>query len=507
MIIRVRTNVGQWRIESTSLSGSSLGSDILKEIAVNRPGVSYIKPLSFDPAGNNSIDLNQSLDHLNIQHGSMIYCRVDPTTTATIRNASSNSNNSNDDEGSNNGSGNSNSNNDDQSQSHPKHMKRIINPDGSIALIHDPDALTKDKSFRKGMLPLRSMKMQWTLNEFVAMDEQFVFKVQQQKETWVGSQGVSLDQDSSNAFQSYLRNFAFQRQRFGYLYGKFINEDDDPDQRPQSETLFGTELPGTEVTLGAKNKKVIVEAIYEPPQTADPDAAEGFIALDDPMEDKVEALASLLGLQRVGWIFGHPPREKGFQLSSAEIIMAAELQIEAADGAKETPFVTVKVTAGDDGNVSFEAFQVSKQCMEMVVEEALMVGENPGFCYVNDTFTAIQEGKESKSLENNFFLTLVPIHQHSSDMFVSEFPKANRDHDTRQQTNDEMKKQLQKSGSAGWTFEDLLADFNLLIYLTKFLDLDTDIPKICHSIVDRDVPLEEGYKLIIASMAGLDGAY
>ena len=90
---------------------------------------------------------------------------------------------------------------------------------------------------------------------------------------------------------------------------------------------------------------------------------------------------------------------------------------------------------------------------------------------------------------------------------MSEFPKANRDHDTRQQTNDEMKKQLQKSGSAGWTFEDLLADFNLLIYLTKFLDLDTDIPKICHSIVDRDVPLEEGYKLIIASMAGLDGAY
>ena len=167
----------------------------------------------------------------------------------------------------------------------------------------------------------------------------------------------------------------------------------------------------------------------------------------------------------------------------------------------------VKVTVGDDGNVSFEAFQVSKQCMEMVAEEALQVGENPGYCYVSDTFTAIQEGKESKTVENNFFLTVVPIVQHVSEMFVSQFPKANRDHDTRQQTHDEMKKQLSKSGSAGWTFVDLLADFNLLIYLCSYLDLQGDLQKICQSIVDRDVPLDEGYKLIIASMAGLDNAY
>jgi nuclear protein localization family protein 4 len=96
---------------------------------------------------------------------------------------------------------------------------------------------------------------------------------------------------------------------------------------------------------------------------------------------------------------------------------------------------------------------------------------------------------------------------HSSDTFVSQFPKCNRDHDNRQQSHDELKKQLSKSGSAGWTFIDLLADFNLLIYLSKFLDTDTDISAICKSIIDRDIPLGEGYKLIIASMAGLDNAY
>merc|ERR1712194_790075 len=119
-------------------------------------------------------------------------------------------------------------------------------------------------------------------------------------------------------------------------------------------------------------------------------------------------------------IFGHPPgrdnqdsddddnddnNEKSYVLSSAEIIMAAELQLEAAEGIEETPFVTVKVTKGNDGNVSVEAFQVSQQCMAMVAEEALEADlDYPSYCTINETFTAIQEGKESKTVNNNFFL-------------------------------------------------------------------------------------------------------
>jgi nuclear protein localization protein 4 homolog len=105
-------------------------------------------------------------------------------------------------------------------------------------------------------------------------------------------------------------------------------------------------------------------------------------------------------------------------------------------------------------------------------------------------------------------LTVVPIVQHTSEMLVAEFPRANRDFlDERTQSHEEMKKHLQKSGTAGWTFTDRLADFNLLIYLSKFLDVNADFPKICASIVDRSVPLDDGYKLIIKSMAGMDGSY
>ena len=218
-------------------------------------------------------------------------------------------------------------------------------------------------------------------------------------------------------------------------------------------------------------------------------------------------LAKMLGLERVGWIVGHPPREEGFQLSAAEIIMAAELQLESAGGIEPTPFVTVRVTVNDEGNVVVETFQVSLQCMEMVAEEALDVGPNPGFCYVNETFTAIQEGKPSATVENNFFLTVVPINAYQSDTFISMFPKANRAYSNRTQTHDEMKRQLSKSGQNGWTFIDLLSDFELLLYLCRFLDVKTDMPNICQSVKDREVPLDDGYKIIISSMAGIDGSY
>lgn len=69
-------------------------------------------------------------------------------------------------------------------------------------------------------------------------------------------------------------------------------------------------------------------------------------------------IANVLQMRKVGWIFAHPPREEGFFLSNLEVITAAEQQLEAANGVEETPFVTVKVTVGEDNNVHVEGFQV-----------------------------------------------------------------------------------------------------------------------------------------------------
>eukprot|EP00534_Pseudo-nitzschia_fraudulenta_P000729 CAMPEP_0201122358 /NCGR_PEP_ID=MMETSP0850-20130426/6017_1 /ASSEMBLY_ACC=CAM_ASM_000622 /TAXON_ID=183588 /ORGANISM="Pseudo-nitzschia fraudulenta, Strain WWA7" /LENGTH=418 /DNA_ID=CAMNT_0047389035 /DNA_START=294 /DNA_END=1550 /DNA_ORIENTATION=+ len=417
-----------------------------------------------------------SLASQDLKHGAMVHCRVDPSTCATA-DGSSSAAAAGDNPGGSDGIA---------TAQDSTNMKRIIDKDGQIKLVPSNEVRSSgdDKGFRRGMMPLRDIKMAWTLNEFVAMDSQYVFKIKRQEQA-ICSQ-VSLDSPSIQNFQSYLQRFQFARKRFAFLYGRYEAASDEDE--------------------GTK-KKTVVEAIYEPPQEPDSDAAEGFEQLEDPLEDKVDEIAKLLGLQKVGWIFGHAPRDDDIVLTSAEIIMAAELQLEAADGLEETPFITIKVGQDKDGNVGVEAFQVSQQCMAMVAEEALEIGTNPGVCEIHETFSAIQEGKESKTIENNFFLAVVPIVQHTSEVFVSQFPRINRDLDDRMPSKDEMKRQLSKSGTSGWTFLDLLSDFNLLIYMTQFLDIASDFPKICESITDRSVPLNDGYKIIIASLAGLDGAY
>jgi len=319
--------------------------------------------------------------------------------------------------------------------------------------------------------------------DFVALDSQFEFKIKRQ-ESAICKQ-VSLDVPSISDFQAYVQRFSFRRKRFGYLYGKFVKVEAD-DEAPT---------------------KAVVEAIYEPPQEHDSECPEGFRMLEDAEEERVEQIATMLGLRRVGWVFCHEPRKKGKVLTTAELLTVADFQLEAADGVNETPFVTVTVFPTKDGAVSVEAFQVSQQCMAMAAEQALELDEDDFQCKVSDTFTAIQEGKESKTVDNNFFLCVVPIAQHTSDNFVAEFPRCNREIDERVQSHDEMKKQLQKAGSAGWTFEDRLSDFNLLVYLSRFLDMNADFPKICASLSDRKIPLDDGFKLIIKSMAGMEGSY
>ena len=42
-------------------------------------------------------------------------------------------------------------------------------------------------------------------------------------------------------------------------------------------------------------------------------------------EEQVDKLALLMGLEKVGWIYGHPPWEKGIDMDLAEVIMTAEI--------------------------------------------------------------------------------------------------------------------------------------------------------------------------------------
>lgn len=61
--------------------------------------------------------------------------------------------------------------------------------------------------------------------------------------------------------------------------------------------------------------------------------------------------------------------------------------------------------------------------MQMVADGALEASDEPGAMGVQNTFTAIVEGKPSKKIDNNFFLAPVAIEQHNSTTFVATFPR------------------------------------------------------------------------------------
>jgi nuclear protein localization protein 4 homolog len=58
-------------------------------------------------------------------------------------------------------------------------------------------------------------------------------------------------------------------------------------------------------------------------------------------------------------------------------------------------------------------------------------------------------------------------------------------------------------GKQGWTFADIIADLELLLFVGRLLSLNDDMPLLCRSIVDRDIPVNEGYELLLKSIAGL----
>ena len=270
MIIRVRTNTGMLRANITEESSPTAAS-ILHALKQDRPNLTLTSPLSYDPKGERTIeDLSLTLEECQLQHGSMVYCSVEESTVTMAAAAADHHNNNS------NNNNNSNSNNNSNVGGGQMTVKKVIQKDGSIVTTYEEGAGSKN-GFRAGMRSLRDIKMSWTLNEFMAMDAQYEFKISPQKESHCTG-GVSLESNAVNFFQSYLRTFDFKKSRLAYLYGTFHENEED------------------------KSCKAVVEGIYEPPQ-------EGFLELlDDPMEEKVSWVAEKLGWKKVGWIFGHPYR-------------------------------------------------------------------------------------------------------------------------------------------------------------------------------------------------------
>lgn len=282
---------------------------------------------------------------------------------------------------------------------------------------------------------------------------------------------VSFDRDAANVFQHYVNEaLAFAVKRGGFMYG----------------------------TVG-EDGRVEVDFIYEPPQAG---TEEKLVLLRDAEEEKmVDAIASGLGMRRVGFIFSQAVgrENKGeYTMSAFEVAQAAELHAEG--DLKEWVTALVKLEVNEDGgaDVHFEAFQMSDMCVRLFKEEWFDLEEKEGQELDPKVSRMKKEvvvgGKDVKEVDNDFFLVVVKIFDHQGPLSTA-FPVENRNVPV---TMRALKNHLDRTKSL--SFVKRISDFHLLLTLARFLDINADVPALTQCVI-TETPVPEGYQLLIDSMA------
>ncbi|CAG9133328.1 unnamed protein product [Plutella xylostella] len=295
-------------------------------------------------------------------------------------------------------------------------------------------------------------------------------------------------------FLAYWR--ATGHQRIGYLYGQYE--------------------PHPTVPLGIRAR---VAAIYEPPQISSRD----HIALQpDSKEEALEAIASALGLRRVGWCFTDLIHSSGNQvqcvrgmdthfLSAQECIMGrapAEQHPNpcrlASSGHFGSKFVTVCITGDKSQQVHMEGYQVSGQCQALVRDEVLLptrdapdlgyIRDSSDRQYVPDLYYSERDayGNEvnvsAKRLPVAYLLVDVPVGSSTSPPLFSPraaFPPAHRPLQSHLQSLQALHEHIENCDS----FLEAMSDLHVLLYLASNEQLQvpmSELKQLLAAVAARD---------------------
>ncbi|MFS7987428.1 putative nuclear pore localization protein NPL4 [Helianthus anomalus] len=278
---------------------------------------------------------------------------------------------------------------------------------------------------------------------------------------------VSFDRDAANGFQHYVNEtLAFAVKRGGFMYGS------------------------------VEDGKVEVDFIYEPPQQG---TEESLLLLRDPDEERVvEAIALGLGMRKLGFIFTQTVGQgkRDYTLSNREVLQAVELQAEGE--VKEWVTVVVKLEVNEEGgaDVHFEAFQMSDLCVKLFkdgwFEGEIAEGDDPKCSKMNKD--VVVGGKDTREVDNDFFLVVVKIFDHQGPL-SSTFPVENRNTAITMRT---LKNHLDRTKNL--SFVKRISDFHLLLFIGRFLDVNSDVPALA-GCVRAQATIPEGYQILIESMA------
>jgi len=304
---------------------------------------------------------------------------------------------------------------------------------------------------------------------------------------------VSIYNDTE--IQNFLSHWSYQllpeaQQRQGWLYGYYL-EDSNYGDKDYNE--------GT---------RVVVEGIYEPPQQM---IGGECVMQADPDLPTVNRIAEALGLECVGHVFTSFPLDGDLLLSPHETQRIARLQNEHSTDThftkyRHSKFVScaVRPDPEQDGNPGLNSFMVSDQCCaltrdgmlaEEVTATSLVVREGAVKNECMPTF--LVEGKDNKHIPTDFFVIRLVDSQPKKRISLfthADFPRENRPRNLQQR--DDLKKYYRmRTSEPTWS---RFADFHMLLYIAKAMDVDTVIP-LCECVRDRK-EISEGLKMLFESL-------
>lgn len=315
----------------------------------------------------------------------------------------------------------------------------------------------------------RSFGAHMTIEEMVARQT----RIERQESPICSS--ASFDMHAANMFQSYIQSaIAFSIKRGGILYGHIDDE-----------------------------KNVFIHAIYEPPQKGSQDSLS--MERNTTQEDLADRIATIWGWKKVGWVFSQSTKERDFMFSAEEVVQMAAIQDEMGECAITAVVALLPAEGPEDvPEVHFEAFQVSKQCVQLQNEgwfkEApnctnIMKVTNPKD--PKDRTPIIVARKDVDEVDADYFLVPVGIKDHEG-VVMNSFAIENR---LLPQGPAELKAHMNKYSAI--PFSKRIKDFHLMLYLAEKAGFTPeDIDSIAAAAMSGDA-VPEGYQMIINGVAGM----
>lgn len=345
----------------------------------------------------------------------------------------------------------------------------------SQAYAKDPFvSLVKDGELR------RQGSTQWTLTNF--LDYRSTKEFQLGKPPEPHCHYVQVDPAASQAFINFMIGCGFGSKRLGVLYGKWVEDD---------EGKAGVQ----------------VHAVYEPKQES---TSEDIALLENEAADqKMAALAAMLGLQCVGVMIAHPARQYAFSVD--EIRLAARYHAEAlkGDAEKGKLFVTMKARPvledekDIEGIATMEAYQLTDQAVELCSRGAFYQSKtDPRVAKTAaDCCFIIDKKEQRKATMEPFVARVFDIARPFSSFLGSGFAIENRE--TEPQTSQSLTNYVRQRRGRREPFLKTVSDLHLLLFLSNLLDMQADMPVLCSKVVEGKTDELDGFQMMIDCYAGL----